>query len=87
MMAKRDPRHGKYMACCMMYRGVVFPKDVNASAATIKTKRTIQFVKNKLYYIIFIFNKKQKKNNLHSCHKNILLNKQKVSLSLIIYHN
>lgn len=39
-----DPRHGKYMACCLMYRGDVVPKDVNASVATIKTKRTIQFV-------------------------------------------
>merc|ERR1712196_209063 len=32
------------MACCMMYRGDVVPKDVNAAIATIKTKRTIQFV-------------------------------------------
>lgn len=32
------------MACCLMYRGDVVPKDVNASVATIKTKRTIQFV-------------------------------------------
>ena len=39
-----DPRHGKYMACCLMYRGDVVPKDVNAAVATIKTKRTIQFV-------------------------------------------
>ncbi|KAJ0592855.1 putative tubulin [Helianthus annuus] len=38
------PRHGKYMACCLMYRGDVVPKDVNAAVATIKTKRTIQFV-------------------------------------------
>jgi len=44
MMAKCDPRHGKYMACCLMYRGDVVPKDVNASVAVIKTKRTIQFV-------------------------------------------
>jgi tubulin alpha len=44
MFVKCDPRHGKYMACCMMYRGDVVPKDVNASVATIKTKRTIQFV-------------------------------------------
>merc|ERR1712226_318497 len=41
MMTKCDPRHGKYMACCMMYRGDVVPKDVNAAIATIKTKRTI----------------------------------------------
>jgi len=44
MMAKCDPRHGKYMAVCLMYRGDVVPKDVNAAVATIKTKRTIQFV-------------------------------------------
>ncbi|CAE8689780.1 unnamed protein product, partial [Polarella glacialis] len=44
MFVKCDPRHGKYMACCMMYRGDIVPKDVNASVATIKTKRTIQFV-------------------------------------------
>jgi tubulin alpha len=61
MMAKCDPRHGKYMACCLMYRypwqqisfhfvlifdcrGDLVPKDVNAAVATIKTKRTIQFV-------------------------------------------
>ena len=41
MMAKCDPRHVKYMACSMLYRGDVVPKDVNASIATIKTTRTI----------------------------------------------
>ncbi|XP_004301439.1 PREDICTED: tubulin alpha-1 chain-like [Fragaria vesca subsp. vesca] len=41
MMAKCDPRHGKYMACCLMNRGDVVPKDVNTAVATIKTKRTI----------------------------------------------
>jgi len=44
MMAKCDPRHGKYMSCCMMYRGDVVPKDVNAAIASIKTKKSIQFV-------------------------------------------
>ncbi|KAL1085647.1 hypothetical protein V6Z11_D08G064200 [Gossypium hirsutum] len=44
MMAKCNPRHRKYMACCLMYRGDVVPKDVNAALATIKTKMTIQFV-------------------------------------------
>eukprot|EP00300_Choanocystis_sp_HF-7_P043194 c9790_g1_i2.p1 GENE.c9790_g1_i2~~c9790_g1_i2.p1 ORF type:complete len:451 (+),score=20.18 c9790_g1_i2:105-1457(+) len=44
MMAKCDPRHGKYMACCLMYRGDVVPKDVTSAVASIKTKRTIQFV-------------------------------------------
>jgi tubulin alpha len=44
MMAKCDPRRGKYMACCLMYRGDVVPKDVNAAVGVMKTKRTIQFV-------------------------------------------
>merc|ERR1711916_151189 len=44
MLTKCDPRHGKFMACCMMFRGDVVPKDVNAAVATIKTKRTVQFV-------------------------------------------
>merc|ERR1711874_968065 len=43
-MVKCDPRHGKYMACCLLYRGDVVPKDVNAAIATIKTKMSIQFV-------------------------------------------
>merc|ERR1711963_470515 len=43
-MVKCDPRHGKYMACCMLFRGDVVPKDVNAAIAQIKTKRAIQFV-------------------------------------------
>ncbi|XP_033112799.1 tubulin alpha-1D chain-like [Anneissia japonica] len=43
-MVKCDPRNGKYMACCLLYRGDVVPKDVNAAIATIKTKRNIQFV-------------------------------------------
>ncbi|KAI3882217.1 hypothetical protein MKW92_023118 [Papaver armeniacum] len=38
MMAKCDPRHGKYMGLLSE------PWDVNAAVATIKTKRTIQFV-------------------------------------------
>merc|ERR1712107_718044 len=40
-MVKCDPRHGKYMACCLLYRGDVVPKDVNAAIAAIKTKRSI----------------------------------------------
>jgi len=43
-MVKCDPREGKYMACCLLYRGDVVPKDVNSAVASIKTKRTIQFV-------------------------------------------
>ena len=43
-MVKCDPRLGKYMACCLLFRGDVVPKDVNAAVANIKTKRSIQFV-------------------------------------------
>ena len=43
-MVKCDPRQGKYMSCCLLYRGDVIPRDVNAAVTTIKNKRTIQFV-------------------------------------------
>ena len=43
-MVKCDPRDGKFMACCLLYRGDVVPKDVNSAVSLIKTKRTIQFV-------------------------------------------
>uniref|UniRef100_A0A3Q2YGI2 Tubulin, alpha 8 like 5 n=1 Tax=Hippocampus comes TaxID=109280 RepID=A0A3Q2YGI2_HIPCM len=44
-MVKCDPRHGKYMACCLLlFFGDVAPKDVNSAIAAIKTKRSIQFV-------------------------------------------
>ncbi|GKT49890.1 tubulin gamma chain [Colletotrichum spaethianum] len=43
-MVKCDPRHGKYMATCLLYRGDVVPNDAHAAVATLKTKRTIQFV-------------------------------------------
>ena len=32
------------MACCMLYRGDVVPKDVNAVIASLKSKRHIAFV-------------------------------------------
>ncbi|KAF7256862.1 hypothetical protein EG68_06329 [Paragonimus skrjabini miyazakii] len=41
---KCDPRRGKFMACCLLYRGDVMPKDVNAVVNSLKCKRTIQFV-------------------------------------------
>ncbi|KAF0309891.1 Tubulin alpha-2/alpha-4 chain [Amphibalanus amphitrite] len=43
-MVKCDPRKGKYMACCLLYRGDVVPKDVNAAIAAMKVNKTIQFV-------------------------------------------
>ncbi|CAF0726966.1 unnamed protein product [Brachionus calyciflorus] len=43
-MVKCDPRNGKYMACCLLYRGDVVSKDVSEAISSIKAKRTIQFV-------------------------------------------
>jgi len=43
-MVKCDPRHGKYMACCLMYRGDVVPKDVNAAIKKVRGKKSIRFV-------------------------------------------
>ena len=43
-MVKCDPRQGKYMAVCLLYRGDVVPKDVNAAIAQIKANRQVQFV-------------------------------------------
>ena len=43
-MVTCDPRKGKYMAVCLLYRGDVVPKDVNAAIAAIKVQKTIQFV-------------------------------------------
>ena len=43
-MVKCDPRNGKYMATCLLYRGDVVPKDTHVAIAHLKTKRTIQFV-------------------------------------------
>eukprot|EP00058_Branchiostoma_floridae_P009609 XP_002595097.1 hypothetical protein BRAFLDRAFT_60134 [Branchiostoma floridae] len=43
-MVRCDPGHGKYSACCLIYHGDVVPKDINTAIATIKTKRTVQFI-------------------------------------------
>jgi tubulin alpha len=43
--AKCDPRTGRYIAVSLNYRGEdIYPKDVNAAVASIKTKKSIQFV-------------------------------------------
>lgn len=41
---KCDLNEGKYIACCLFYRGDVAPKDVNAAVEKIKNKQSIQFV-------------------------------------------
>lgn len=43
-MVKCNPGEGKYMACCVLYRGDVVPKDVNAAIAAVKSKTNIRFV-------------------------------------------
>lgn len=43
-MVKCNQSSGKYMSICLLYRGDVVPKDVNAAIAKIKTKKTIKFV-------------------------------------------
>ncbi|KAJ9578193.1 hypothetical protein L9F63_005582, partial [Diploptera punctata] len=43
-LVKCDIRQGKYMACCLLYRGDVVPKDVNSAIATMKEKKCVHFV-------------------------------------------
>ena len=43
-MVKCDPRNGKYMSCCLLYRGDVVAKDATAAISNIKSKKHIQFV-------------------------------------------
>ena len=43
-MVKCNPRKGKYMAVCLLYRGDVVPKDVNAAISSIKAGKMVQFV-------------------------------------------
>lgn len=43
-MVKCDLDNGKYMACCVLYRGDVVPKDINSAIASIKNKHRIRFV-------------------------------------------
>lgn len=43
-MVKCDINNGKFMACCILYRGDVTPKDVNAAISDVKSKRTLHFV-------------------------------------------
>ena len=40
-MVKCDPKNGKYMAVCLLYRGDVVPKDVNGAIAQIKSNRQV----------------------------------------------
>lgn len=44
MLVKCDPRQGKYIATCLMYRGDVVSKEVTDTVTALKNKSTIQFV-------------------------------------------
>ena len=43
-MVKCDPRTGKYMASCLLYRGDVVTRDVQTAVAHVKNKKTVQMV-------------------------------------------
>ncbi|EDO14634.1 hypothetical protein Kpol_309p2 [Vanderwaltozyma polyspora DSM 70294] len=43
-MVKCDPRTGKYMANCLLYRGDVVTRDVQTAVAQVKNKKTVQMV-------------------------------------------
>ncbi len=43
-MVKCDPRLGKYMATCLLYRGDVVNRDVSNAVTNIKSKKTVQLV-------------------------------------------
>ena len=44
LLAKCYAGRAKYIACCLMYRGEVLPKDLCTTFAAVKTKRSIRFV-------------------------------------------
>lgn len=41
---KCDPRKGKYLCCCLLYRGDVKPTEINRAVREIKYKKSIRFV-------------------------------------------
>ncbi|CDR40239.1 CYFA0S04e06656g1_1 [Cyberlindnera fabianii] len=43
-MVKCDPRLGKYMATCLLYRGDAVTRDVQNAVAQVKAKKTVQLV-------------------------------------------
>ena len=43
-MVKCDPRTGKYMSCCMLYRGDIVPRLVTEAISKIRAMTSIQFV-------------------------------------------
>uniref|UniRef100_A0A0A9VPJ0 Tubulin alpha chain n=1 Tax=Lygus hesperus TaxID=30085 RepID=A0A0A9VPJ0_LYGHE len=43
-MMQCDENIGRYMSCCLLYRGDVAPKEVNSAIAAIRLKKSMKFV-------------------------------------------
>lgn len=43
-LVKCDPRHGKYMACCLLYRGRIPPREISQVIHKMKDDDKIKFV-------------------------------------------
>ncbi|KAI0980412.1 hypothetical protein GJ496_003093 [Pomphorhynchus laevis] len=43
-MVKCNPDRGKYMGCCLLYRGDINPKDVSIAIGYIKSQKNVKFV-------------------------------------------
>lgn len=43
-LVKCDPTKGKYVCCCMLYRGCAEPTEINAAIRNIKCRKDIRFV-------------------------------------------
>lgn len=43
-LVKCDPTKGKYICCCMLYRGNIEPTEINAAIRNIKSRKDIRFV-------------------------------------------
>jgi tubulin alpha len=43
-MVKCDINHGKYMTCCLLFRGDILPAEANRAVNKVRTQRTVQFV-------------------------------------------
>ncbi|XP_041764497.1 tubulin alpha chain-like isoform X1 [Anopheles merus] len=43
-LVKCDPRAGRYMSCCLLYRGNIAPIEINRALLEMRSNRSIQFV-------------------------------------------
>ncbi|KFB44613.1 AGAP002770-PA-like protein [Anopheles sinensis] len=43
-LVKCDPRTGRYMSCCLLYRGEVSPIEINRSLQELRRNRSVRFV-------------------------------------------